>query len=34
MVKDVTKFHKRQLGGRGVLECVCVCVCAGFHTGF
>ena len=25
MVKDVTKFHKRHLGGRGMLECVCVC---------
>ena len=24
MVKDVTKFHKRHLGGRGMLECVCV----------
>ena len=23
MVKDVTKFHKRPLRGRGVLECVC-----------
>ena len=32
MVRDVTKFHKRDLGGRGVLEYVCVCV--GFHTGF
>ena len=27
MVKDVTKFYKRHLGGRGMLECVCVCVC-------
>ena len=32
MVKDVTKFHKQHLGGRGMLECMCVC--AGFHTGF
>ena len=24
MVKDVTKFHKRHLGGRDILECVCV----------
>ena len=23
MVKDVTKFHKRHLGGQGMLECVC-----------
>ena len=22
----MTKFHKRHLGGRGMLECVCVCV--------
>ena len=34
MVNDVTKFHKRHLGGQSMLECVCVCVCAGFHTGF
>ena len=27
MVKDVTEFHKRHLGGRGKLEYVCVCVC-------
>ena len=27
IVTDVTKFHKRHLGSRGVLECVCVCVC-------
>ena len=26
MVKDVTKFHKRHLGGWGMIECVCVCV--------
>ena len=26
MVKDVTKFHKRHLGSRGIIECVCVCV--------
>ena len=32
MVKNVTKFQKRHLGGRGVFECVCVC--AGFYTGF
>ena len=32
-VKDVTKFHKRNLGV-GVGLNVCVCVCAGFHTGF
>ena len=25
--KDVTKFHKCHLGGRGMLEYVCVCVC-------
>ena len=30
MVKDVTKFHKRHLEGRGMLEYVC----AGFYTGF
>ena len=30
MVNDMTMFHKRHLGGRGMLECVC----AGFHTGF
>ena len=30
VVKDVTKFHKCHLGGRGMLECVC----AGFQTGF
>ena len=24
MAKDVTKFHKHHLGGRGMLECVCV----------
>ena len=23
MVKNVTKFHKHHLGGRGMLECVC-----------
>ena len=38
MVKDVTKFHKCRLGGRGMLEyvcmCMCMCVCAGFNTGF
>ena len=34
MVKDVTMFHKRHLGGRGVLECVCVCVCKGFIQDF
>ena len=33
MVTDVSKFHKRHLGGWGMLECVCVCVCR-FHTGF
>ena len=27
IVKDVTKFHKRHLGGRGMLECVCACAC-------
>ena len=27
MVKDVTKFHKCHLGGRGMLECLCVHVC-------
>ena len=26
MVKDVTKLHKRHLGGSCMLECVCVCV--------
>ena len=31
MVKEVAKFHKRHLGGRGMFECVVVC--AGFHTG-
>ena len=30
MVKDVTKFHRRHLGGRVMLECVC----AGSHRGF
>ena len=30
MVKDVTKFHKHHLGGRGMLECVC----AGIYTTF
>ena len=25
MIIDVTKFHKCHLGGRGMLECVCVC---------
>ncbi len=31
MVKDMTRFHKRHLGGgRGMHECMC----AGFHTGF
>ena len=25
MVTDVTKFHKRHLGSRGMLECMCVC---------
>ena len=25
MVTDVTKFHKSHLGGRGMLECMCVC---------
>ena len=30
MVIDVTKFHKRHLGGRGMLGCVC----GGFHIGF
>ena len=34
MVNDVTKFHKCHLGDQGVLECVCVCVCAGFHAIF
>ena len=24
IVTDVTKFHKSHLGGRGMLECVCV----------
>ena len=24
MVKDVTKFYKRHLGGQDMLECVCV----------
>ena len=33
MVKDVTKFHKRHLGGRGILECVC-CVCVRRYTEF
>ena len=23
MIKDVTKFHKCDLGGRSMLECVC-----------
>ena len=27
MVTDVTKFHKRHLGSRGMVECVCVRVC-------
>ena len=27
IVKDVTNFHKRHLGGGSMLECVCVCVC-------
>ena len=27
MAKNVTKFLKRHLAGRGMLECVCVCVC-------
>ena len=22
MIKDVTKFHKRHLGGLGILECI------------
>ena len=30
MVKVMTMFHKRHLGGRHMLGCVC----AGFHTGF
>ena len=27
MVKDVTKFHNRHLGVRGILEYICVYVC-------
>ena len=34
MGKDVTKFHKRHLGGRGMVQCVSVCVCTGFYSGF
>ena len=35
MVTDVTKFHKRHLGSRGMLECMCVCVCVqGFIQDF
>ena len=32
MVTGVTKFHKSYLGGRGMLECVCVY--AGFIQDF
>ena len=31
MVKNETKFHKHHLGGRGMLECVCV---QGFREDF
>ena len=27
MTTDVTKFDKHHLGGRGMLECVCVYAC-------
>ena len=33
MVKDVTKFHKRHLGGRGMLECVCRILHRSLHFG-
>ena len=33
MVTDVTKFHKHHLGGRGMLEGVCVCM-QGFTQDF
>ena len=32
MVKYVTNFHERQLGGRGMLLNVCVCVWGGGRT--